>query len=107
MAGSTEMRSDCLDPALAAEVLRTLQDVPDARGVLVGRTGAYIQRDDDEAFAWIHAYVPPLTLVDGPVDAVELLLERGDGVLSVGTSTTGLPRRTRWWPCPTCGTAST
>ncbi len=84
LAGSTELHSDCLDPDLAAQVLRTLADVPDARGVLVGRTGAYIQRDDDEAFAWIHAYVPPLTLVDNAVDAVDLLLERGDGVLGVG-----------------------
>ena len=84
LAGSTELHSDCLDPVLAAQVLRTVADVPDARGVLVGRTGAYIQRDDDEAFAWIRDYVPPLTLVDDAVDAVDLLLERGDGVLSVG-----------------------
>jgi hydroxymethylpyrimidine pyrophosphatase-like HAD family hydrolase len=50
----------------------------------VGRSGAYLHRDDHEAFAWIHAYVPPLTLVDDAVEAVDLLLERGDGVLNVG-----------------------
>lgn len=84
VAGSTELHSDCLDPTLATEVLHTLADVPDARAVLVGRTGAYVQRADLDALAWIHAYVPPVTLVDDPAEAVDLLLERGDGVLNVG-----------------------
>jgi Cof subfamily protein (haloacid dehalogenase superfamily) len=84
VAGSTELHSDCLDPALAVEVLRTLRDVPDTRAVLVGKAGASIERGDDEAFAWIRGYLPPLTLVDDLVDAVDLLLDRGDGVLNVG-----------------------
>lgn len=78
------MHSDCVDPALAAEVLTTLRDVPDARGVLIGKAGAYVQRGQESAFAWIGAFVPPLTVVPDVAAAVDVLVERGDGVLSVG-----------------------
>lgn len=82
--GDTERHSDCLDPALAASVLATMRDVDDARAILLGKDGAYVETGDELAFDWIEAFAPPVTLVDDLVDAVELLVERGDGVLSVG-----------------------
>jgi Cof subfamily protein (haloacid dehalogenase superfamily) len=84
LVGSQEVHSDCLDASLAREVLTTMAGVQDARAVLVGKAGAYIQRGDEEAFRWMHAYVPPLTVVDDIADAVETLLSSGDGVLNIG-----------------------
>lgn len=82
--GDRERHSDCLDPSLAVDVLATMRDVDDARAVLLGKTGAYVEKADELAFDWLESFAPPLTIVDDLVEAVELLLSRGDGVLSVG-----------------------
>lgn len=82
--GEQEIHSDCLDASLAREVLTTMAGVPDARAVLVGKAGAYIERGDEQAFRWMHDYVPPLRVVEDVTDAVDLLLAGGDGVLNVG-----------------------
>ena len=82
--GSTELHSDCLDPEVTREVLARLRHLTDTPSVLVGKSGAYVRRGDEDAFTWIEEYVPPLTLVDDIVDAVSVLLDAGDGALSVG-----------------------
>lgn len=84
LAGSTELHSDCLPPELARDVLQRLRHVPDARAVLVGKSGAYVERGDERAFGWIRAFVPPMSLVPDITAAVDELVDRGDGVLSVG-----------------------
>jgi hydroxymethylpyrimidine pyrophosphatase-like HAD family hydrolase len=82
--GSTELHSDCLDPEVTRDVLARLRHLTDTPSVLVGKSGAYVRRGDEEAFAWIRDYVPPLRLVDDIVDAVSMLVDAGDGALSVG-----------------------
>jgi Cof subfamily protein (haloacid dehalogenase superfamily) len=82
--GDRELHSDCLDPHLAAEVVGIIRTLPDARAVLLAKRGAYLERADETAFGWITDYVPPVTVVDDIVEAVSMVVERGDEVLSVG-----------------------
>lgn len=84
LVGEREQHSDCLDPALAADVLATILRVDDAHAILLGKHGAYLEAGDEHAFDWIEAFAPPVTVVDDLVEAVDLLVGRGDGVLSVG-----------------------
>jgi Cof subfamily protein (haloacid dehalogenase superfamily) len=84
LAGSTELHSDCLDPDVTRDVLARLRHLTDTPSVLVGKSGAYVRRRDEDAFAWIREYVPPTRLVDDIVDAVSVLVDEGDSVLSVG-----------------------
>jgi hypothetical protein len=77
VAHGREVSSDCLDLAVAREIVRRIRDVPEAGAVVCGKRSAYVERREPAFLEQVEPYYAKLRVVD------DLLAVGDDDVLKV------------------------
>jgi hypothetical protein len=77
------LHRDCLNPSLAAKVHKALRIVESAWAVLTDTDNAFIERGPGRVR--VGPRLPfPVTVADDVVTAVDRIIDRGGGVLTIG-----------------------